>query len=1353
MTDGFDVSVDEPSVFMGGFTNNASDATIGGRDLHTSIEVVLRLFWDSIAQTLTSVYVLEDGSVWELARVELGDRWDLQPGGTFQLDLQGFTNTDLAIAAETAYLMDFKADGFVPLQDTQFLDDLKDALEPFWSGVGSTDIDAIDLEEGTDGLSVVHFDVLDDGLNAVSRTLQAVASVIDDWQVEVNVSVPNSDVGLTSIIEDDRLEAIRFSIIVNYSQRPNNLAFIEYGHLGFSFNSGDNFLSRSIISGDVNENPDLPDILEERGLFVPEVLLRITWDSAAHLLRFSYEVDGVIFDFDSIDPLERWGMQDGSTFEITIGGVSFQTQLELSAGEVIGTDFAAGGVSFFDDPVDIPDQNLEAAIRDELGIPGEQPQLTVGDLNSLTFLDASERGIGDLTGLEAAHNLEFLNLAGNQIMDLSPLSGLTILNNLDLPGNQIIDLNPLSELFSMVNLFLEDNRIVDIKPLENLTALEGIFLHRNNIFSINTLAGLVNLLDINVEDNFLDLRSGSEALDVFNQLLIIDDGRVIVYEQQKDPFAQLGFLDDLIDELDPGLWEFGTNSENPGLLNLLETPSGFSFIQSGPRDDPSERLVTKQLNSFPPFDSDWSAAVDVSLGHVEFAEIGERIAMEFTLFNSANGASLFHSVNVLATDDGFGNPVLEQRIDVGNFSIFGFQGFNGVGGLRRTVSGDYYTLFLFWIAESQTLVTAYEVNGVFSEAISSNLGSSWLMEPGDTFTLNLAGFTEAETAVDPEILFFNNFAAGGVNINPTGSVTVNFDPGSSDFNDGMQWRVNGQDWQPNGATVFGINAGEALIEYRPVLGFDPLPADLIYVDENADNVVDRSINALAGTFGALDPNFNLPEFKQETGPVRVNSDRNGGLLISWADFHNVNNEKTGALIRVHDSDGSLDENFNFGPPLFSTLATTVLDDGMILVSGNNGVPLADGSTRNRILRVFPDGSQDFSFESPVFNDGIRMLTAQPNGKVLAGGTFTDVDGLLVSGLVRLNVDGSLDQDFQIPELIQHQTTGFQNGIWARIILDGDGNIYIGGSFGTVNGEVREGFARLFPDGSLDLDYGVGGYVMVGRPPRGIGFQSDGSLVIGGRFEDDSGTEAVLIRLDPNGDFDSSFVLVSRNEVADTVAPFFLQVRNLRIASNDKIVIAGTTIARFNSDGSLDTSFARAILGDAGEYNESFSLELLPDDSVVFPSGDGDIPEVNGVPLLGLGRLAVNDGTFDPTFTPGSFQSEWYPEDFAVLSDGRVVVWDDYDYVGAERRDGLAGFETDGTLDGTYDLSVIHSDLVNVVDAGILSDDRLQYIADTDSGRVYGRLNADGTPDDGTLDDSTTSNIDFISDEGISPDIS
>ena len=290
---------------------------------------------------------------------------------------------------------------------------------------------------------------------------------------------------------------------------------------------------------------------------------------------------------------------------------------------------------------------------------------------------------------------------------------------------------------------------------------------------------------------------------------------------------------------------------------------------------------------------------------------------------------------------------------------------------------------------------------------------------------------------------------------------------------------------------------------------------------------------------------------------------------------------------------------------------------------------------------------------------------------------------------------------------------------------GGGGIYIGGSFGTVNGEPREGFARLHPDGSLDLGYGVGGYIMTGgRPVRGIGFQSDGSLVIGGRFEDDFGTEAVLVRFDPDGVFDPAFNLVSRD-----ASGLFRQARILEVMDDDRIVAGGGTIARFNSDGSLDGSFLRPVFQSG--VGEIFSLTVLPDGSVVFPGSEPT--EVNGEELEGIGRLLSN-GIFDSSFTPGSFQREWYPEGLAVQSDGRTVVWSGFesipgfDRVGSEFRNGLARFDTDGLLDPNYDLALVNADLHWLVNAGALSDDRLYYIAQSDLGPVYGRLNPDGTAD-------------------------
>ncbi|MDE0484832.1 MAG: leucine-rich repeat domain-containing protein [Candidatus Poribacteria bacterium] len=86
------------------------------------------------------------------------------------------------------------------------------------------------------------------------------------------------------------------------------------------------------------------------------------------------------------------------------------------------------------DPQDSPpewmqDAALNAAVRENLGLPIDSP-LTKEKMLWLEHLDATHKGIVDITGLEFATNLKYLYLGGrNRITDLSPLVNLTSLTN------------------------------------------------------------------------------------------------------------------------------------------------------------------------------------------------------------------------------------------------------------------------------------------------------------------------------------------------------------------------------------------------------------------------------------------------------------------------------------------------------------------------------------------------------------------------------------------------------------------------------------------------------------------------------------------------------------------------------------------------------------------------------------------------------------------------------------------------------------------------------------------------------------------------------------------------------------
>ena len=88
----------------------------------------------------------------------------------------------------------------------------------------------------------------------------------------------------------------------------------------------------------------------------------------------------------------------------------------------------------------IPEPNLERALAETLGVPREELTEELVAKN-LRFLDAGNRQLRDLTGLEVAENLEVLVLRQNLIEDISPLANLPNLVRLDLSDNQINDLS------------------------------------------------------------------------------------------------------------------------------------------------------------------------------------------------------------------------------------------------------------------------------------------------------------------------------------------------------------------------------------------------------------------------------------------------------------------------------------------------------------------------------------------------------------------------------------------------------------------------------------------------------------------------------------------------------------------------------------------------------------------------------------------------------------------------------------------------------------------------------------------------------------------------------------------------
>ena len=159
--------------------------------------------------------------------------------------------------------------------------------------------------------------------------------------------------------------------------------------------------------------------------------------------------------------------------------------------------------------VSIPDANLAAAIRQEIG-----NSITTATLLNLKRLEARNREIKDLTGLEHAHNLEELDLSGeyvegegtvnsNTISDFSPIAGLTNLKWLYLSNCSISDVSFLEGLTQLIYLSLTSNPISDVSPLAGLTQLKWLYLFNTSVSDISALSELTQLSSLGISGSSL----------------------------------------------------------------------------------------------------------------------------------------------------------------------------------------------------------------------------------------------------------------------------------------------------------------------------------------------------------------------------------------------------------------------------------------------------------------------------------------------------------------------------------------------------------------------------------------------------------------------------------------------------------------------------------------------------------------------------------------------------------------------------------------------------------------------------------------------------------------------------------
>ncbi|GEP43384.1 hypothetical protein BGE01nite_26750 [Brevifollis gellanilyticus] len=318
------------------------------------------------------------------------------------------------------------------------------------------------------------------------------------------------------------------------------------------------------------------------------------------------------------------------------------------------------------------------------------------------------------------------------------------------------------------------------------------------------------------------------------------------------------------------------------------------------------------------------------------------------------------------------------------------------------------------------------------------------------------------------------------------------------------------------------------------------------------------------------------------------------------------------------------------------------------------------------------GSLDLAF-APAINTQVLAMAVQADGKILVGGTFTQINGTTRSYLARLLKDGTLDGSFM------NNSTGPDNAV-GRLAVQPDGKILITGSFQNFNGQPCAQIIRLNADGTPDSSFNVG------SGPAGFGDITvilplpNGKVMLGGYFDAFNGQpDSGAVRLNANGSVDTSFVV---NVGGDVYA--------LAVQPDGKVIIGGdfstvnsqsaNGIARLDASGALDSGFNVG----SGANGLVFAVALQADGKVVMT---GTFSAVNGQSRPKIARLNASGtveslATFDPGIGPAGTTYGGAMECLALQTDGKILIAGDLTYVNGESRNGIARLNSDGSVEDT-----------------------------------------------------------------------
>ena len=580
-------------------------------------------------------------------------------------------------------------------------------------------------------------------------------------------------------------------------------------------------------------------------------------------------------------------------------------------------------------------------------------------------------------------------------------------------------------------------------------------------------------------------------------------------------------------------------------------------------------------------------------------------------------------------------------------------------------------------------------------------------------------------------------------LNADGSIDSSFTPatvgGDHTYQDVRQILV-----QPDGKvlvaglfiTFAGDDARDGIVRLMPDgavdMGFAPVTLDSVDVWSAAlqpdgkvliggmfsrvNGVTSPGIARL-NTNGSLDSTFQSGGFLLEL-PVRgiaVQSDAK--IILSGRFRFGSGPAATRApLVRLNDA-GSLDSTFSSAgavPGTPSGRDLFVLPDGKIIAA-----------VRSSIYRFNTNGSKDTDFRQAVMIDGqfspsppipgspvsVHLL---PDGRILTGGNFTDVDPpgaptYSQFGVARLNSDGTLDSS-----LVTSHKTGSETAPSSFARLD-DGSTLIGFG-GMIDPPFPYNVGRLLSDGSRGPNFTLSSsdpnsFLSGGFLARGIEPLPDGNFFVFGQKT--APFAFTYGKVAPNGVHDTAFATEPIQPFQEAIATPDGKI--LLAAGTDAQATVYETLTRLKADGHYDSfSLAQSIREvQLDRYDPNgFIVRMYVGSRVLAVQPDGKILFVYLRPNYFFYLVRLNtDGSIDGTFAETAFPSLDSSQNFPIIfdpvtnttyqppegvltaslplldahvqADGRIILVGHFTSYNATAARGIVRLEPNGAVDNTF----------------------------------------------------------------------